>query len=98
MPRVLLLTSHPVEGRDGADKEVALGLLTQLEDVEFTWVSRWRSDELAHVGGRRLRIVSARGRAGLQERVQAAVRGGLAQRSVDLVHVVSTIGPSFVRT
>lgn len=98
MPRVLLLTSHPVEGRDGADKEVALGLLTHVTDVDYTWVSRWRSHDLDHLPGRRLSILSTRGRAGLQERLQSAVRGGLAQRSVDLVHVVSTIGPHFGRS
>ncbi len=95
MLRVLLLTSHPIQGRDGADKEIALGLLQHIDDVEFTWVSGVRSRELASVGGRRLRIVSAHGTPGLFERGQAALLGLMHERSVDLVHVVSTIGAGF---
>jgi len=95
VPRVLLLTSHPVQGRDGADKEISLGLLQNNLDVDYTWVNRAGSRQLAEVGGTRLTIISRRGTPGLLERVQTALLGLLHERRVELVHVVSTIGPGF---
>lgn len=95
MLRVLLLTSHPVQGRDGADKEVTLGLLEHVHDVEFTWVSRVGSRQLSWVRGRRLRILSWRGTPTLLERIETALLGLVYEHSVDLVHVVSTIGSGY---
>ncbi len=95
MPRVLLLTSHPVQGRDGADKEVTLGLLEHVHDVDFTWVSRIGSRQLSWVKGRRLRILSWRGTPTLLERTETALMGLLYEHSVDLVHVVSTVGSGY---
>lgn len=94
--RVLLLTSHPLDARDGADKELTYTIATGLPDVDFTWfgrAGRRRQEPLAT--GRRLPMFSRDGMPGALERAQAAGLGLMAERRVDLLHAVVTIGPQF---
>jgi glycosyltransferase involved in cell wall biosynthesis len=91
--RALLLTSHPVDGRDGADKEIAVALAEGLRGVEFTYFGRL--GVRPRLRGRKVPVLSRRGMPGLLERGQVALRTpGLARR-VDLVHAVMTVGPQF---
>lgn len=94
--RVMLMTSHPLDARDGADKELSLAVAEGLPDVDFTWFGRAgaRTSE-PWSGGRRLPLVSATGMPGTSERLQAAALALAHDRRVDLVHAVVTIGPRF---
>jgi len=91
--RVLLLTSHPVDGRDGADKEIALGLVSGLPELNFTFFGRAGNPSPAP--GRRVPIFSRTGSPGIFERAQVALRVPGLARSTDLVHAVMTIGPRY---
>lgn len=93
MRRVLLLTSHPVDGRDGADKEIALGLVRGLPELSFTFFGRAGSPSPAP--GRRVPVFSRTGSPGMFERTQVALRVPGLARSTDLVHAVMTIGPGY---
>jgi len=94
--RVLLLTSHPVEARDGADKELALTVAAGMPDVDFTWFGQaGRRGREPLRTGRRVPLLSATGMPGVAERVQAAGLGLALDARVDLVHAVVTIGPWF---
>ena len=63
MTRALLLTSHPVDGRDGADKEIAVALAEGLRGVDFTYVGR--VGVRSPVRGRKVAVLSRRGMPGL---------------------------------
>lgn len=94
--RVLLLTSHPLEARDGADKELSLTISSGMPEVDFSWFGQvGRKGREPMTRGRRLPLLSATGMPGPAERLQAAALGILAERQVDLVHAVVTIGPWF---
>lgn len=96
--RVLLLTSHPLEARDGADKELSLTISAGMPEVDFTWFGQaGRKGREPMTAGRRLPLMSATGMPGPGERLQAAALGLVAERSVDLVHAVVTIGPRFAQ-
>ncbi|MGY1710117.1 glycosyltransferase family 4 protein [Geodermatophilus sp. SYSU D00758] len=96
--RVLMVTSHPLDARDGADKELAYTIASGMPEVDFTWFGRMgaRSREPLSTG-RRLPLLSATGMPGRLERAQAAGLALLLDRRVDLVHAVVTIGPHFAR-
>jgi glycosyltransferase involved in cell wall biosynthesis len=95
---VLLLTSHPLAPPwDSADKQLAMSLAHRLE-------RRYRFTVLGRAGhpsdlpsSRRIPIWSRHGRPGLVERTQVALAGLAVELTVDLVHVVLTIGPGFSR-
>lgn len=91
----MLLTSHPLEGRDGADKQLAVAIATGSAETEFTWFGRTRSSRPALSSGRRIPVVSRHGSPGVLERTQIALASPMLTRSVDLVHAVFTIGPGF---
>jgi glycosyltransferase involved in cell wall biosynthesis len=91
--RALLLTSHPVDGRDGADKEIAVALAEGLRGVDFTYFGRL--GVRSPVRGRKVAVLSRRGMPGILERGQVAVRTPVLARRVELVHAVMTIGPQF---
>ncbi|WP_149182507.1 glycosyltransferase [Streptomyces sp. TRM49041] len=100
-PRVLLLTSGPLDGRQGADTQLATALAQTVPDTEFLWFGQQpRGLPIGQTSGRRLPIVSRHGVPDLPVRLQSAAVGALAARRADLVHVVMTIGsgfPSFSR-
>jgi glycosyltransferase involved in cell wall biosynthesis len=91
--RVLLLTSHPVDGRDGADTEIAIGLAQGLPEIAFTYFGRLGRRPVAP--GRVVPLASPTGWPGLLEGVQVASWVPVLTRSVDLVHAVMTIGPRY---
>jgi len=96
--RVLLMTSHPIGGRDGADKELAFAIANGVADVNFTWFGRSgarRREPLS--GGRRIPLLSVDGMPGPLERTQAGAWGLALEHRVDLLHAVMTIGPGFAR-
>ncbi|MEU8519944.1 glycosyltransferase family 4 protein [Streptomyces sp. NPDC048577] len=98
-PRVLLLTSSPLDGADGADVRLASDVLGTLPDVEFTWFSQWphrrgRPPRVA-LGGHAVRILSRDGVPHLSERAQSAVAATVQARRCDLVHAFLTIGRIF---
>lgn len=95
MSRVLLLTSHPIDGRDGADKEIAMALLDGLGHVHYSYFGRAGRRPVAR--GRKLAVLSRTGLPGILERGQVALRAPVEARRVDLVHAVMTIGPHFAR-
>jgi glycosyltransferase involved in cell wall biosynthesis len=94
--RALVLTSHPLDARDGADKELSLTIASGMPDVDFTWfgkVGARRREPLR--SGRRVPLLSPSGMPGPFERLQAAGLALLLDRHVDLVHAVVTVGPRF---
>jgi glycosyltransferase involved in cell wall biosynthesis len=91
MARVLMLTSHPVAPPwDSADKHLAYTLIRRMEDHRFVVLTRLGS-KLPRAF--RVPILTRDGRPGVLERAQAAVAGALLEPTVDLVHVVTSIGP-----
>jgi glycosyltransferase involved in cell wall biosynthesis len=98
MQRILLLTSHPLEGRDGADKQLATSVARGVIGVQFIWFSRAPAvSEPALERGRRVRVLSRKGVPGPSERLQIALRATCLEPRTDLVHVIMTIGPGFAR-
>jgi glycosyltransferase involved in cell wall biosynthesis len=96
--RALLLTSHPVDARDGADKELAIAIVKGIPDVEFTWFGRSSMKGREPLdAGRRVPLLSRTGMPGTLERAQAAGWGLALERRVDLLHAVLTVGPGFGR-
>jgi glycosyltransferase involved in cell wall biosynthesis len=92
---VLLLTSHPLSPPwDSADKQLAVSLTHLLERYRFTVFGR-AGHPLDLPTGRRIPIWSRHGRPGFLERAQVALVGLPLELTVDLVHVVLTIGPAF---
>ncbi|MGC0333606.1 glycosyltransferase involved in cell wall biosynthesis [Streptomyces sp. SAI-170] len=96
-PRVLMLTSGPLDGHLGADTDLAMVLLEHLDDVRYSWFRKWpRPDERVRaLPGRPLPIASRDGEPHLPERLQAAAYALAMTRRSDLVHALITIGPGF---
>ncbi|MEU2076364.1 glycosyltransferase family 4 protein [Streptomyces sp. NPDC013489] len=95
-PRVLLLTSSPLDGAEGCDVRLATDVLGALPDVDFVWFSQWPGRRQPPPGrGRPVRILSSDGVPHVPVRVQSAVLGAFLSRRVDLVHAFLTIGRTF---
>ena len=94
--RVLLLTSSPLEGHEGADKQLAAAIANGISQAEYAWFTRWPGDgkpRLAH--GRPIPLLSRNGVPRLPERFQVTAAGAVLARRADLVHAVMTIGAGF---
>ncbi|MFC8275631.1 glycosyltransferase family 4 protein [Streptomyces sp. NPDC057271] len=96
-PRVLLLTSSPLDGADGSDVALARDVLGALPDVEFLWFCRWpaRRGRPPPPVGRAVRLWSPDGSPHAPVRLQAALAGAVAARRANLVHAFVTIGRAF---
>ncbi|MFD7321593.1 glycosyltransferase family 4 protein [Streptomyces sp. NPDC059875] len=96
-PRVLLLTSSPLDGADGSDVGLAREVLGGLPDVEFLWFSQrpGRTGSPVPPVGRAIPLWSGDGSPHASVRVQAALAGAVAARRADLVHAFLTIGRTF---
>ncbi|WP_329275656.1 glycosyltransferase family 4 protein [Streptomyces sp. NBC_00691] len=95
-PRVLLLTSSPLDGAEGCDVRLASDVLEVLPEVDFVWLSQWPGRRQAPpTRGRPVRVLSRDGVPHLPERVQSAAAGGVWSRRVDLVHAFLTVGRTF---
>ncbi|MFE7550201.1 glycosyltransferase family 4 protein [Streptomyces gardneri] len=95
-PRVLLLTSCPLDGAEGSDVRLASDVLEALPDVDFVWFAQW-PDHRPHPPrrGRPVRMLTRTGAHHVPHRVQAALAGAVFARRVDLVHVFLTVGRAF---
>jgi glycosyltransferase involved in cell wall biosynthesis len=90
--RVLLITSHPLAPPwDSADKQIAVSLVSHLDDTNFITFGRWSRA----TPWRQIPILSRHGRPGLLERVQVALLAAALQPAVSLTHVVTTIGEGY---
>ncbi|KQX14845.1 hypothetical protein ASC82_06120 [Streptomyces sp. Root431] len=92
-PRVLLLTSSPLDGTEGSDVRLASDVLDALPDMDFVWFTPWpghRQDPPRR--GRPVRFLS---RDGVPQRAQAALAGAVLARRVDLVHAFLSVGRAF---
>ncbi|MBN0048226.1 glycosyltransferase [Streptomyces actuosus] len=98
-PRVLLLTSGPVDGGLGGDTDLAMALARGIPDVRYHWFRKWpRPDaRVRDLPGAPVPLVSLDGVPRLPERMQAAAVGTVLTRRSDLVHAVLTIGSGFPR-
>ncbi|MFF5919762.1 glycosyltransferase family 4 protein [Streptomyces flavochromogenes] len=95
-PRVLLLTSSPLDGADGGEVRLAADVLEALPDVDFVWYSQWPSRRTTPPErGRPVRVLSRDGLPHLPERVQAAGAATVWARRVDLVHAFLNVGRVF---
>ncbi|MFC8954785.1 glycosyltransferase family 4 protein [Streptomyces sp. NPDC057101] len=95
-PRVLLLTSSPLDGAEGCDVRLATDVLDVLPDVDFVWFSQWPGRrQPSPTRGRAVRILSRDGVPHVPERAQSALAGAVFARRVDLVHAFLTIGRTF---
>ncbi|MFJ8082509.1 glycosyltransferase family 4 protein [Streptomyces sp. NPDC096205] len=96
-PRVLLLTSGPLEGQEGADIQLAAVLAETVPDVDFLWFTRWPSRGLRPrvAGGRPVPVVSLDGLPHPWQRLQVAAAGTVLGHRADLVHAVLTIGAGY---
>ncbi|MFF6777015.1 glycosyltransferase family 4 protein [Streptomyces sp. NPDC012637] len=99
-PRVLLLTSSPLDAADGAGVRLASDVLGALPDVEFSWFTQWprrrgRPPPRTYGGGHTVRMLSRDGVPGVPERAQSALAGAVCARRCDLVHAFLTIGRAF---
>jgi glycosyltransferase involved in cell wall biosynthesis len=95
-PRVLLLTSSPLEGNEGADKQLASAIANGISRAQYMWFTRWPGDgnhRLTH--GQRIPILSRDGVPHVPERIQVCVAAAACARRADLVHAVMTIGDGF---
>jgi glycosyltransferase involved in cell wall biosynthesis len=94
--RVLLLTSSPLEGHEGADKQLATAIANGMPQAEYVWFTRWPGDgkpRLTH--GRPIPVLSKDGVPRWPERLQVTIAAAALARRMDLVHAVMTIGGSF---
>ncbi|MFJ3583227.1 glycosyltransferase family 4 protein [Streptomyces sp. NPDC090127] len=96
-PRVLLLTSSPLDGADGTDVALARDVLGALPGFQFFWFSQWtgRRGRPPPPVGRPIALWSRDGAPHAPVRLQAAVAGAFAARRADLVHAFLTIGRTF---
>ncbi|WP_328946222.1 glycosyltransferase family 4 protein [Streptomyces sp. NBC_00250] len=95
-PRVLLLTSSPLDGAEGCDVRLAADVLGTLPDFDFVWFSQWPGRrQPPPERGRPVRILSRDGVPHIPERVQSALAGAAWARRVDLVHAFLTVGRTF---
>jgi glycosyltransferase involved in cell wall biosynthesis len=93
---VLLFTSSPHEGGEGADTQLAATIADRVSGAEFTWFTQWPvrgRRSLSH--GRPIPILSRDGGPGLSERLQIAAVTCALTRRADLVHAVLTIGRDY---
>lgn len=88
-----MMTSHPLDVRQGADTELASTLVAGLLEVSFTWFRR--AGAAASLPGTARALASLSGRPGLAERSQIAVAARRLAPAHDLTHVITTIGPAF---
>ncbi|MFC4472676.1 glycosyltransferase [Streptomyces xiangluensis] len=95
--RVLLLTSGPLDGEEGADTQLAMALAHAMPQAEHLWFRQWpgRNRPVGVARGRSVPIPSRDGVPHLAERLQVATAGAVLARHVDLVHAVMTIGAGF---
>ncbi|MEU9859999.1 glycosyltransferase family 4 protein [Streptomyces sp. NPDC047971] len=96
-PRVLLLTSSPLDGADGSDVQLAREVLGALPQVDFLWFSQrpGRRGLPVASAGRAIPLWSRDGAPHASVRVQAALAGAFAARHADLVHAFLTIGRTY---
>ena len=94
---MLLFTSSPLEGSEGADKQLAAMIASMIPDMEFTWFTRWpamgRKPRLA--SGHAVPIASRDGIPHTAERLQVTAAGAFLARHSDLVHAILTVGTGF---
>jgi glycosyltransferase involved in cell wall biosynthesis len=94
--RVLLLTSSPLEGHEGADKQLATAIANGIRQAEYMWFTRWpRAGEPRLAHGRRIPLLSRDGVPHWPERFQVGTAAAAWARRADLVHAVMTIGRAF---
>lgn len=95
-PRVLLLTSGPLDGQKGADTQLAMSLAQAVPQAEYTWFRQWpRRDEPVGIQGRSVPIPSRNGVPRMAERLQVAAAAAALAHRVDVIHAVMTIGAGF---
>src|SRR5581483_673882 len=96
-PRVLLFTSGPLDGQEGADIQLAAAMPEAVPGAMFTSFTRWPAGvgPRRAIPGRRFPIYSRNGLPGGLERLQVTAAGAVLARRSDLVHAVLTIGPGF---
>lgn len=98
VPKVLLLTSMPLDGIPGADTRMATDLARRIRGVRYSWFgSVGGSGRVELDGHHRVPLAVPRGLPGPLARVQVATAATVLQRRVDLVHAVLTVGPRFAR-
>ena len=94
---MLLFTSSPLEGSEGADKQLAAMIASVIPDMEFAWFTRWpargRKPRLA--SGHAVPIASRDGIPHTAERLQVTAAGAFLARHSDLVHAILTVGTGF---
>ncbi|MFD4371287.1 glycosyltransferase [Streptomyces sp. NPDC058486] len=98
-PRVLLVTSGPLDGQDGADIGLAAAVAEVMTDVDFVWFARRpRTSRPPPVsGGRPVPVYSRDGLPHVRQRLQVALRSVPLARRAHLAHVVMTLGPGYPR-
>ena len=90
--RILLLSSHPLDGPEGADRRIALSVARHVSG-HFTWFGRLGGRvEPGLEEHRRIPVFSPAGQPGTAERVQIAGLAALLEPGVDLVHAIFSIG------
>jgi glycosyltransferase involved in cell wall biosynthesis len=97
--RVLLFTSSPLEGGEGADKQLAAMIASEIPDMEFTWFTWWpaRGSGPRLAVGHPVPIASRDGIPHAAERLQVTAAGALLARRHDLVHAILTVSTGFPR-
>lgn len=95
--RVLLLTSGPLDRRNGADTELATAVAEAVTDADFTWFTRWpwRRGHRPVVRGRPVPLPAHDLLPQGLKRLQTGAAGAVLARRVDLVHVVLAIDDAF---
>lgn len=96
-PRVLLLTSGPLDFHEGVDTQLAAAVADAVTDVDFVWFGRWpRRGGPRPVGrGRPVPLPAMEGMPRILERLLMAAAGALVARRVDLVHAVLAVDEGF---
>lgn len=95
MRRVLLVTSHPIgPPADSADKAIALSVMRTMPDYRHVAFCRL-GEARPPAPGAWIPVWSHDGRPGLVETAQVGALGAVAEMTVQLVHVVMTIGPGY---
>jgi glycosyltransferase involved in cell wall biosynthesis len=96
-PRVLLLTSGPLDGQEGADIQLAKAMPDAAPGADFVSFRGWpqRARGRQGIPGRQIPILSLNGLPGALERFEVTAASALLSRRSDLVHAVLTIGGAF---
>ncbi|WP_079077779.1 glycosyltransferase [Streptomyces sp. CdTB01] len=96
-PRVLLLTSGPLEGQEGADIQLAATIAETVPGVEYLWFTRWpsrgRPRRIDH--GHAYPVASWDGLPHVRQRMQVATASAVLAHRVELIHAVLTIGAGY---